>query len=187
MASLRSQKQTFPSRLAERAELSDPILRAIGSVISEWAKVEQSLYIAVAYTFGGMPGQEVGDNHALAMLLGSGMDNRTMAGLLRGIIQGTFPNSADEFGRLVDRILDEGKRRNVIAHAVWRKGSRPASVQTFAIRAVGEIRYDKHDFTAAEMERLAARIKKVRREFVSFMNRHGYFRALHGRPPQQAP
>lgn len=177
----------FPSRLSERADLTDEMLRAIGAVISEWAKIEQSLYAALAHAFGGLPGQELAQNHALAMLLGSGMDSRTMAGLLRGLLQAVYPDSADEFGKLIERILEEGKRRNVLAHAVWRKGARPGSVQTFAIRAVGEIRYEEHDFTAAEMLRLAERIRTVRREFLRFMNRHGYFRASLDIPTSQAP
>ncbi len=177
----------FPSKLPERADLNDAMLRAIGAVISEWAMVEQSLYAALAHAFGGLPGQELRDTHAFAMLLGSGMDSRTMAGLLRGLLQAVYPTSADECGKLIERILEEGKRRNVVAHAVWRKGSRPGSMQTFAIRAVGEIRYEEHDFTAAEMLRLAARIRTVRREFLRFMNRHGYFRASPDKPTAQAP
>ena len=113
------------------------------------------------------------------------MDSRTTAGLLRGLVQFAFPAEADEFSKLIDRLTDEGKRRNVIAHSVWRKGDRPGSVRTFAIRAVGEIRYEAHDFTAAEMERLAERIREVRRDLIRFMSRLGYLRASPDKPTPQ--
>jgi hypothetical protein len=184
----RNRRRPIPTTLApKQTDLPDDMLRAIGAVVSEWAKVEQSLYIALGLAFGGSPRAEFSESHMLALLLGSGMDNRTMAGLLRSVVQAVYPASADEFAKLIDRVLDEGKRRHIIAHAVWREGSRPGSMKTFSIRAVGEIKYEEHDFTAAEINRLAHRIKAVRLEFIRSMRRHGYFGPLPGKPPSPAP
>jgi len=163
-------------QLSERAALTDQQLRSIGLVVSEWAKAEQTLFLAMTAVFGGPPGEQMGDSHSLAMLLGSGMDSRTMIGLLKGIVREAFPDDADEFDKLADDLAQEGKRRNAIAHGVWRKGKRPNSIRTMSIRSVGQIKLDEHEYTAAEMDRLAERTKAARGELVKFLLRHGYMR-----------
>jgi hypothetical protein len=55
MASSRPRNRLTPQGPFKRADLTDLQLRAIGSVIYEWAVMEQSLYIALAHVFGGVP------------------------------------------------------------------------------------------------------------------------------------
>jgi hypothetical protein len=121
------------------------------------------------------------------MMMASGMDSRTMLGLLRGLLQAGFPASAEEFSKLAERIADEGKRRNIVAHAAWLPGNRRGSIRTFAIRTVGELRLDEHEFTAAELERLSGRIKSAREALVRFMIRRGYYSALRGTRTEPIP
>ncbi len=48
-------------------------------------------------------------------------------------------------------------------------------------------RVDRHEFTAAEMERLAQRIKTARLDLIRFMHRLGYYPALLRTQPDSAP
>jgi hypothetical protein len=159
------------------AELISPTaeqLQAIGTVITEWAMAENTLRVCFFNVFGGVGAQKL-ESQPMAALAGAGMDYRIAVGLLRGVIRGLYPDQADEFDKRAEKLEKEGKRRHVIAHALWRQGRRPGSIQTTTLRSVGRIELERHEFTAEEMARLANRIRRARIAVVSWLRHLGYF------------
>jgi hypothetical protein len=62
------------------------------------------------------------------------------------------PAQAKRLGKLLDKILIEGKRRNVIAHAGWRKGkTRPGAIETSSVKGIGGIGETKRQYTVSEL------------------------------------
>ena len=111
------------------------------------------------HLFGGGPSSTIRLSHSLTAWLASGKNSRTTGGLLKGFVRVGWPEHAEEFERIVDGILREGKRRDIIAHAVWREGDRPDSVATISLRSVSSFRVQRNEFTVAEFIRLANRIQ----------------------------
>jgi hypothetical protein len=71
--------------------LTDEQLQAVGSVIKEWAKAGQTLFVLIFNVFGGPSGPEPAWPQAVAALLATGMDYRTTLRLSRGPIRNQFP------------------------------------------------------------------------------------------------
>ena len=106
----------------------------------------------------------------LEEVLIAGMESRNAVGYLRAVGERHAPAHAEQLGKLLDKILSEGKRRNVIAHAGWRKSrTRPGAVETSSVKGIGGTGETKRQYAVSELDRMACRIEERRRMSIDLM------------------
>src|SRR5207302_8962385 len=103
------------------------------------------------------------------------MRDRPITGLIKSIFRLKYPDRADAFDRLIDRLLRDGKRRDGIAHAWWLKGNRPGSIHAGIARPANVFGLDEYDYTAPELRALANRIEAKLIELIRFMKPYWVF------------
>jgi hypothetical protein len=140
---------------APEFQLTTDHLTAIGRVIAEWALMEREIAHSILLCLAGRDHWKAYDGPGefpLEEVLMAGMESRTAVGYLRALGERHAPAQAERLGKLLDKILSEGKRRNVIAHAGWRKSrTRPGSIETFSVRGIGGIVETKRQYTVSEL------------------------------------
>lgn len=154
---------------------SDEFLKAMALVILEWARAEHVIEWSLAELTHGSA-IEGPDDAGFVRLLINNTDARTMAGLLKVMFRARFFADADAFDRLVDRLMKERPRRDVIAHGRWRAGSRPRSYAAVTFKSVGRLGVETHEFTPEELRSLADRVHRKAREVAHFLNARGYWK-----------
>lgn len=150
-------------------------LRAIGLVIAEWSYMEYVVGWSVAELAAGRSIQKQGDEPA-ARILVTGMEFRTALGLLGSLAAVRFPNDADAFSKITEKIRRLAGTRNTIAHARWHKGKRPGTIEALVFKAVGSLTAQAHAFTARELFGLAERIAAQRSELLDFLTSRGFWK-----------
>jgi hypothetical protein len=151
--------------------LSDAHLRAIGLVITEWARTERALFVALVQTARLQPGTEIDASAVVPAILTGGMTFRTTSGLLKSLINFYYPTVEEELSRILKKLGKESEKRDVIAHADWWYGRRPESIKTVTFTTVGKYKREEHDYTVPELEALACRIAKLRNELIRILGR----------------
>lgn len=154
-------------RLPIQKTLSDEHLQAIGLVIAQWASVEKLLVHVLCDLMAGRA-SDFTTTDISGLILVSGMDSRTMLGLTKSFVAIQFPERADEFDRLADKLDKEGKRRNIVAHGWWLSGDRPNSIKTSVWKTIGRAKTEPHDYTVDELRNMAKRIYKLGRRLTEF-------------------
>jgi hypothetical protein len=160
---------------APENSLSEEHFAAIGRVITEWAVLERIIAECIVNLLIGRNSVEQDPRTEIAEeILIAGMDTRVTMGLLRALFRKrNAPQYADELDKILDKIAIEGKRRNIHAHATWRKSrKRPNAIETSILKSVGVIDEHEHHFTVNEILRLACRIKERRRQLMEFFFVH---------------
>ena len=79
--------------------------------------------IATGQSFDALEGDV-----SISPALVTGMDARVMLGILKAVFRARHPQDADELNRIVDKLADPGKVRNIVAHARWTAGKRPGTI-----------------------------------------------------------
>jgi hypothetical protein len=152
-------------------------VEAIGLIIMNWANAEHVLAHVLARLLGDrLP--PVDEFDGLRLVAITGMRDRPVAALTKSIFRLRYSDLADRFDKLIDSLLREGKRRDVIAHAVWNKGNRAGSIRTGVARPSNVFKLEEFEYTAAELRRLANRIYDKTVEIVSFLKPLGFFGGL---------
>jgi len=113
------------------------------------------------------------------MLLAAGLEPRTAVGILKAIIKATNETKTTEFDKLCNRFERLYKRRNVIAHGAWLRGNRPGSIKAQTVKSVGDVRIERHDYTALEILAVAHRVHAFRKDFIKFFREIGYWKRKH--------
>jgi hypothetical protein len=157
---------------------------AIGLVIAEWARAERSIFLTLSQIGGMQIGADTETPTGLVILLASGMDPRTSMGILQGIVRRSDEAGAEEFDKLKSRFEKVYKRRNIVAHGVWRTGKRPKAIGTTSLKSVGDVRFDDSEYTPLEMIALAHRIHAFRGDLIKFFRKRGYWKR---RPSREIP
>jgi len=149
-------------------------VEAIGLVIINWANAGKTLTHVLAQLLGDrLPPLDSLDG--LRLVAVTGMRDRAVAALIKSIFRLSYGDLADQFDRLLDTLLRDGKRRDVIAHSYWNKGERPGSIRTWVARPANVFKLDEFDYTAAELRRLANRIQEKHIKLVRFLQPLGFF------------
>jgi hypothetical protein len=113
-------------------------------------------------------------------LLTSGMDSRTVLGIVRALACRQFPADKDDIEKLTDRIAKEAARRNGVTHGFWKTGSRPSSIETENVKTVGNFRIETHAYTPEELMKLARRIAACGQDALQFFRKRGYLKPQYG-------
>jgi hypothetical protein len=163
-------------------ELQHPLISdahhiAISKIIINWALLDRGVMELLWQTATGHSFENFTPQAALSLSLVVGMDIRVKLGLLRAVFHARRPADADKFDKIISKIDRLGKRRNLIAHGVWRLGNRPGSIECASFSAAGgRLKSEQHSFTVIELNGLAMGILDVGRELV-----HAFVAAF-GRP-----
>lgn len=155
-----------PSSLASPTDLDPEIVRAIGASIlfASFLDYALSVHLYRLITPKGHPMQDA----PLAVTLG--MDVRVKLGLMRTTFRMHAPHASEEFDGLTQELGDWfDKKRNAMAHYLWRPGTKPGTADGYAYKAVS--RWQKPELkgvTAAQIiewtataQRLAHRINEA--------------------------
>lgn len=173
--------------MAEDHTPSDEFLKGMGLVVLQWARAEHAVEWSLAELAHGSPIRQANEAGFIRLLLNN-MEARTTAGLLKVIFRARFFSDADEFDALVDKLMKEKSRRDVVAHGKWRLGKRPNTYSATMFKSVGQLGVDTHEFSADEMKALAARIRQKASAMVTFLNARGYWQPLEPpSPPDDLP
>lgn len=140
-------------RLPLEDHLSDDQFKAIGLVIAEWAAIERSLlYILCDLTVPNAPEYE---NYAPALLLATGMNYRTLLGLMVAIAQVRFPSDTKEFQNIVDDLQNSASKRDIFAHSAWSRGKKADAIGSVQLKSVGGIKQTAREYTTSEIRQVA--------------------------------
>jgi hypothetical protein len=140
-------------RLPLEDHLSDDQFKAIGLVITEWAAIERSLlYILCDLTVPTAPER---DNYVLALVLATGMNYRTLLGLMVAIAQVRFPSDTKEFQKIVDDLQNSASKRDIFAHSAWSRGKKADAIGSVQLKSVGGIKQTAREYTTSEIRQVA--------------------------------
>lgn len=158
-------------KLSIQEVLSDEHLKAIGSVIAEWAFLEKHLlYMLVEIVIEKQP--ESYDEYAPYLILATGMKYDTMLGLIRTYVCLRAKNAVEEYDKIYQKIRDIAVRRDTIAHASWRKGSNPELAYTTPMKSVRKLQSSPQQYTAEQITGIAREISSLHKSLKQFLLDH---------------
>lgn len=145
-------------KLPLQETLTDEHLKAIALVIAQWNYMEGIIKHALYEVATGISISTMTDTDGIALGLVTGMDVKTQIGILKAVFRARHKEGSDEFDKMLDKIDNDRKVRNTVAHTRWRKGNRPNSIITYTFKSTGELTVDPHDYTPEELTEAAHRI-----------------------------
>lgn len=151
--------------------LSQRHIEAIGRIIINWADVETFFGHILGFLITGA----IAPDNGMAMIAIQRMNVRAVTGLIKSLYRLSWPDDADQFDKMVDSLVRDGKRRDIIAHAYWRKGNRPNSVSTWAAQPANVFRLQMYDYRGRELRALADRIQEKQIALIRFVQARGMF------------
>lgn len=154
--------------------VTDEHARGIGLVIAQWASAERLLTHAICDLMANRTVSYTDD--AADLIVMSGREARVLIGLVKSLVRFRFPDDADAFDKIADKLGKEGKTRNIIAHGLWSEGKRPNSIVTYHPITLNNPRVERHEFTPQEFERMAHRILEKGKKIISFLRERGLLR-----------
>lgn len=159
------------------ARIDKDVFAAIGLAIVTWSQLERAIGIQMMRV---LRTQEMSPSDQLcAFVVTTGMDVRTMVGLLKSLVTVRFAEHADEFNKLADCILSAfTNRRNVLAHRAFGLGKKSNRIKVYDIVTVGQLKAKSHEITATE-------IRKWALDFFDLAHRLDGFLTARGLPPPQ--
>jgi hypothetical protein len=129
---------------------SDKALAAVGDAITSWSALEQALIHHLIHFVSHEA--QTDESYLNTFLLVSGMSSETVVGLPKTFVRMEFPEAADTFDKLGNRINDASKnRRNTVAHKVWGPGSTEDKMKVWDIKTVGTFKMNRDEITATEL------------------------------------
>ncbi len=144
----------MPRTLPMEEHFSKDLLAAIGLAIVVWAAAERALgahLLRILRTQQMTPSDE-----RAAFIVTSGMEARTLIGLLRSLVLDRFPKHSKEFDKIADGLLSAyTKRRNVLAHNAFAIGKTPDRIKVYEIKTVGQLKGASRELTAKEIHNWA--------------------------------
>lgn len=119
-----------------------------------WSAVERALGLHLMRIMRAK--EMTGTDEIAAFVVTTGMDARTMLGLLKSLVAVRFLDYAAEFNKLADCLLSAfSKRRNVLAHRAFAPGSQPDRIKVYDIVTVGQLKGSSRELTATEIRNWA--------------------------------
>jgi hypothetical protein len=120
------QKRSPP--LSFQEPITDEHLIGIGRIITRWSMAERVIMDSLREIATGQSFDALEGDVSISPALVTGMDARVMLGILKAVFRARHPQDADELNRIVDKLADPGKVRNIVAHARWTAGKRPGTI-----------------------------------------------------------
>jgi hypothetical protein len=129
--------------------LSNEHYEWIGRIIVTWAVMERFLADCLWEVATGHSFIEMTQEQSISLAFVTGMDARTVIGMLKAVVRARHHADADQFDKLADKVDEMCRKRAIIAHGRWRPGKRPRTMETISFGAIGELKTQVHAYTPA--------------------------------------
>jgi hypothetical protein len=152
--------------------LSQEILAAIGEALTSCSALEAALTRHLIHFVAHHP--RTSDSYLNAFAITAGMHADTAVGVLKTFVRADFPNVANDFDELGDRIIKAHKsRRNTIAHKMWAPASQRDRVKVWDVKTVGTVKMETREITVIDLKSWAADFRALVEEVDEFMLARG--------------
>jgi hypothetical protein len=140
---------TMTKTLPLEDRIDQEVFAGIGLAIVMWSAIERVMGLYVMELLRSK--KYSSDDEVAAFLVTTGMDVRTLIGLLRSLVKLRFPSHRTEFDKIADA-LDNAytKRRNILAHRAFAAGKSPDRIKVYDI-FVSKIEAHTRELTAKEI------------------------------------
>jgi hypothetical protein len=116
------------------------------------------------------------------------MGAKTALGILKAVFRARHKNDADEFDKMIERLNDLRRVRDIVGHGRWIKDEeRPRSICAASFRSSGKLGVEKHRFTPEELLGTAERINARVHEMAIFLQARGYWKPPRSPAPTRRP
>lgn len=146
---------------------SNDHLQAIGLAIHEWNMVHVTLGLAVCCLVARRG--DVHEDDTVPLVLTTGMSSQTLIGILKTLARMRFPEDADQFDKLADKLRKANGQRDVYAHAVWIAGPKPGTIEPMLAKTVGSLRRAKGAVTADQIRGQATHFQRLALNVLAYL------------------
>ena len=162
----------MPNTLPIESSVDKEVFAAMGLAIATWSAVERALALHLMRLLRAE--KTSAEDEIAAFAVTTGMEVRTVLGLIRSLIGLRFPDHEEEFSNMAEGLADAyTNRRNILAHAAFAAAEKPDRIGVYSIQTVGKLKGSKYDLTAKEIRNWALDFHKRAVEVDNFFRRIG--------------
>ena len=144
----------MPNILPIENSVDKEVFAAMGLAIATWSAVERALALHLMRLLRAE--KTSAEDRIAAFAVTTGMEVRTVLGLMRSLVGLRYPDHETEFAKMVEGLADAYKnRRNILAHAAFVATEKSDRIGVYTLQTVGKLKGSNYDLTAKEIRNWA--------------------------------
>ena len=148
------------------------VFAAMGLAIATWSAVERALALHLMRLLRAE--KTSAEDKIAAFAVTTGMEVRTVLGLMRSLVGLRFPDHEAEFAKMAEGLADAyTNRRNILAHAAFAAAEKPDRIGVYTLQTVGKLKGSNYDLTAKEIRNWAFDFHERAAKVDNFFSRIG--------------